>query len=52
MGTHPYDKWKTPFEQLKQVVNEPPPKIHPSKGYSEQLHDFVSKWYFEKGRNE
>lgn len=44
MGAHPYDKWKTPFEQLKQVVTEPPPKISQSKGYSEQMHDFVSQW--------
>jgi len=43
MGAHPYDKWKTPFEQLKQVVTEPPPKIDRAKGYSDQLHDFVSK---------
>ncbi|KAI6239137.1 BMA-SEK-1, isoform b [Aphelenchoides fujianensis] len=43
MGKHPYDAWKTPFEQLKQVVHEPPPQIDPAKGYSADMHDFVSK---------
>ena len=44
MGAHPYDRWKTPFEQLKQVVAEPPPTIDPAKGYSSELHDFVANW--------
>ncbi|KAI6188715.1 Protein kinase domain-containing protein [Aphelenchoides besseyi] len=43
MGKHPYDAWKTPFEQLKQVVHEPPPQIDSSKGYSIDMRDFVSQ---------
>lgn len=43
-GTHPYGKWKTPFEQLKQVVEEAPPRVNPSLGYSDQFHDFISIW--------
>ncbi|MFH4973907.1 hypothetical protein AB6A40_000616 [Gnathostoma spinigerum] len=41
-GSHPYGKWKTPFEQLKQVVHEPAPRLTRSLGYSEEMHDFVS----------
>ncbi|KAI1732137.1 protein kinase domain-containing protein [Ditylenchus destructor] len=41
-GRHPYGKWKTPFEQLKQVVQEPPPTVDSSLGYSDQFHDFIS----------
>uniref|UniRef100_A0A0N4ZIK5 mitogen-activated protein kinase kinase n=1 Tax=Parastrongyloides trichosuri TaxID=131310 RepID=A0A0N4ZIK5_PARTI len=42
-GAHPYSKWKTPFQQLKQVVYEPAPKVNEKFGYSEELHDFVGK---------
>ncbi|CAD5216082.1 unnamed protein product [Bursaphelenchus okinawaensis] len=41
-GQHPYAHWKTPFEQLKQVVQEAPPSLNPSRGYSSQLHDFIT----------
>jgi len=41
-GTHPYGKWKTPFEQLKQVVHEPPPRVDPKFGYSESFHNFLA----------
>ena len=44
MGAHPYARWKTPFEQLKQVVAEPPPTIDAAKGYTLALNDFVAKW--------
>lgn len=42
-GAHPYSRWKTPFEQLKQVVLEPPPTIPKSLGYSDVFHDFVEQ---------
>uniref|UniRef100_A0A914D1N1 mitogen-activated protein kinase kinase n=1 Tax=Acrobeloides nanus TaxID=290746 RepID=A0A914D1N1_9BILA len=42
-GTHPYGRWKTPFEQLKQVVQEPPPKVDRSIGYSDEFHDFIAQ---------
>jgi serine/threonine protein kinase len=41
-GTHPYGKWKTPFEQLKQVVQEPPPSVDRRLGYSSDFHDFIA----------
>lgn len=44
-GTHPYSKWKTPFEQLKQVVHEPAPRLSPSLGFSDSFQDFVAQWY-------
>lgn len=44
-GTHPYGKWKTPFEQLKQVVQEPPPSVSREFGYSDDFHDFIAQWY-------
>uniref|UniRef100_A0AC35TV94 Protein kinase domain-containing protein n=1 Tax=Rhabditophanes sp. KR3021 TaxID=114890 RepID=A0AC35TV94_9BILA len=40
-GYHPYSQWRTPFQQLKQVVDEPAPLILKSLGYSDDLHDFV-----------
>lgn len=43
-GSHPYSKWKTPFEQLKQVVHEPPPRLASGLGYSEVFQDFVALW--------
>jgi len=42
-GTHPYGRWKTPFEQLKQVVQEPPPSVNRNLGYSDEFHDFVAR---------
>jgi hypothetical protein len=43
-GTHPYAKWKTPFEQLKQVVMEPAPKLPMNMGFSDDFHDFIAQW--------
>ncbi|GMR62976.1 hypothetical protein PMAYCL1PPCAC_33171, partial [Pristionchus mayeri] len=40
-GTHPYSRWKTPFEQLKQVVGTPSPRL--PDGFSEQLNNFVNR---------
>ena len=45
-GKFPYTKWKTPFEQLKQVVHEPSPTL-PKDGpymFSEEFRDFVTQW--------
>lgn len=41
-GSHPYAKWKTPFEQLKQVVHEPAPRLARNLGYSDYFQDFVA----------
>ncbi|VDK48254.1 unnamed protein product [Anisakis simplex] len=41
-GSHPYAKWKTPFEQLKQVVREPAPQLSSTLNYSTEFQDFVS----------
>jgi serine/threonine protein kinase len=37
----PYSQWKTPFDQLKAVVEEPSPNVPAERGYSEDLHHFV-----------
>lgn len=42
-GSHPYGKWKTPFEQLKQVVKEDPPTVDRNLGYSDEFHHFISQ---------
>lgn len=39
-GKFPYTQWKTPFEQLKQVVHEPSPTL-PDGPYSDEFRDFV-----------
>ncbi|XP_071797092.1 dual specificity mitogen-activated protein kinase kinase 6-like [Asterias amurensis] len=38
----PYEKWGTPFAQLRQVVKEPSPKL-PGGRFSAQLEDFVDQ---------
>ncbi|XP_038066025.1 dual specificity mitogen-activated protein kinase kinase 6-like [Patiria miniata] len=38
----PYEKWGTPFAQLKQVVKEPSPKL-PGGKFSAELEDFVDQ---------
>lgn len=43
-GKFPYNTWKTPFEQLKQVVNEAPPKLPDNAGFSEEFKDFIVQW--------
>nr|XP_029501760.1 dual specificity mitogen-activated protein kinase kinase 6-like [Oncorhynchus nerka] len=39
----PYDSWGTPFQQLKQVVDEPSPQL-PSDRFSPEFVDFSSQW--------
>ncbi|OWF39383.1 dual specificity mitogen-activated protein kinase kinase 6-like isoform X1 [Mizuhopecten yessoensis] len=41
-GKFPYPSWKTPFEQLKQVVQDPPPNLPPDE-FSPEFDDFVKK---------
>lgn len=41
-GKFPYQKWGTPFEQLKQVVTEAPPALPPGE-FSSEFEDFIAK---------
>uniref|UniRef100_A0A674NDV8 mitogen-activated protein kinase kinase n=1 Tax=Takifugu rubripes TaxID=31033 RepID=A0A674NDV8_TAKRU len=38
----PYESWGTPFQQLKQVVDEPSPQL-PADRFSPEFVDFISK---------
>ncbi|KAK2528398.1 hypothetical protein Q9233_007369 [Columba guinea] len=38
----PYDSWGTPFQQLKQVVEEPSPQL-PAEKFSAEFVDFTSQ---------
>lgn len=38
----PYNIWGTPFEQLKQVVKDDPPRLPPGQ-FSSEFDDFISK---------
>jgi len=40
MGKFPYTLWATPFEQLKQVVQDPAPTLPPGK-FTEDFNDFI-----------
>ena len=40
----PYDSWGTPFQQLKQVVDEPSPQL-PADRFSPEFVDFISQWW-------
>lgn len=41
-GKFPYSPWRTPFDQVKQVVLGEPPRL-PSGQFSDQFEDFVSQ---------
>lgn len=41
MGIFPYKSWGTPFDQLKQVVEDDPPRLPPGK-FSKEFEDFIS----------
>jgi len=41
-GQFPYTLWATPFEQLKQVVMEPAPRLPPNQ-FSPDFENFISK---------
>ncbi|TDG41642.1 hypothetical protein AWZ03_011940 [Drosophila navojoa] len=40
-GQYPYHKWRTPFEQLRQVVKEDPPRL-PAGTFSAEFEDFIA----------
>jgi hypothetical protein len=42
-GKFPYGRWKNPFQQLKQVVEDPSPQLPPGV-FSEDFEDFIRKW--------
>lgn len=39
----PYESWGTPFQQLKQVVEEPSPQL-PADRFSPEFVDFTAQW--------
>ena len=41
-GQFPYPKWGSPFEQLKQVVTDDPPRLPPGQ-FTAEFEDFISK---------
>ena len=42
-GKFPYSQWQTPFEQLRQVVQDDPPKL-PNDKFSHEFVHFVDSW--------
>ena len=40
-GKFPYETWKTPFEQLKQVVEDDPPRLPPDN-FTPEFADFIT----------
>lgn len=42
-GKFPYSQWDTPFEQLRQVVQDDPPKL-PNDKFSAEFVYFVDSW--------
>ncbi|CAG7836831.1 unnamed protein product [Allacma fusca] len=40
-GEFPYNKWGTPFDQLKEVVVGEPPKLPPDREFSSEIRDFI-----------
>lgn len=42
LGTFPYGKWTTIFEQLNAVVNGPPPQLPDNGRYSKELREFAA----------
>ena len=42
-GKFPYETWRTPFEQLKQVVKEDAPRL-PAGKFTAEFEDFIAKW--------
>ncbi|XP_041362480.1 dual specificity mitogen-activated protein kinase kinase 6-like isoform X2 [Gigantopelta aegis] len=39
-GVFPFSSWKTPFDQIKQVVMEPPPQLPPNR-FSQEFEYFI-----------
>lgn len=42
-GRFPYSRWGTPFEQLKQVVKDDPPRL-PTEKFSSDFENFIEQW--------
>ncbi|XP_060521212.1 dual specificity mitogen-activated protein kinase kinase 6 [Cylas formicarius] len=42
-GAFPYNKWGTPFEQLKQVVTDDPPRLPSDGQFTADFEDFIVK---------
>lgn len=42
-GRFPYNTWGTPFEQLKQVVTDDPPKLPSTGEFTEDFQDFCAQ---------
>ncbi|CAI8054304.1 Dual specificity mitogen-activated protein kinase kinase 2 (Fragment), partial [Geodia barretti] len=45
LGSFPYGKWTTIFEQLNAVVNGPAPNLPENDRYSPELREFGAAWY-------
>ena len=45
LGSFPYGKWSTIFEQLNAVVNGPPPKLPDDGRYSKEFQEFAGAWW-------
>ena len=43
-GKFPYSSWGTPFEQLKQVVKDDPPRL-PAGKFTPEFDHFIEQWY-------
>ena len=44
LGTFPYGKWTTIFEQLNAVVNGPAPRLPCDGRFSDELREFAAAW--------
>ncbi|XP_046406278.1 dual specificity mitogen-activated protein kinase kinase 6 [Ischnura elegans] len=42
-GRFPYNSWGTPFEQLKQVVTDDPPRLPASSNFSPDFQDIIAQ---------
>lgn len=42
-GKFPYEEWKTPFDQIKQVVQGDPPRLS-TESFPTEFCDFIEKW--------
>lgn len=48
-GKFPYSTWKTPFEQLREVVQDDPPRL-PSGTFTSDFEDFISQCLIKEYR--
>ena len=45
LGSFPYGRWNTIFEQLNAVVNGPPPRLPSGNRFSTELQVFTEAWW-------